>query len=84
MKGGLLVLFLGLGISFAPFPPKNFLPTPLELSTEFKNKQKRSAEYKNHKTKELKTANFKLKYTVALFSNISLFDYFIVLQLLVD
>jgi len=40
--GGLLVLFLRLGVSFAPSPPKIFLPTTLDLSRAFKKKEQLS------------------------------------------
>jgi len=36
-EGDLLVLFHDVGVTFAPFSPKNFLLSPLELSTAFKN-----------------------------------------------
>jgi len=41
MEGGLLVLFLGLGVSIAPQvpTPKNFLPTPFYLTYYLFNKQ---------------------------------------------
>jgi len=61
MEGGLLVIYLSLGVSF---PLKIFLPTPLELSRAFKNKQKRTTEYENHKKVRIKKVNFTLKLTV--------------------
>jgi len=59
MEGGLLLLFLGLGVPLAPFLPKIFLPIPLELSTAFKNK-KEQTEYANHKKIKNSQLQFKI------------------------
>jgi len=58
------VLFLGLGVSFVLLwasSQKLFLPALLGLSAAFKNKQKRTTEYENHKKVRMKNSQLQSK-----------------------